>query len=285
MTTKSQSGQIVFRAQGHPDGGVNTLAERVVRILVASWKTDRGINFRLWRFVRRTSGFDFEGTIRFKFEIDYPGHSGEVTVLPFEVGDLSVEIDYPLQVMNTTYRALRWVLPILGMIERGVPVLPPAIRNMSNPFIGRFRGQTKKEVLEDAAALDGKIWDYLAEIAISKELFQSDGVYLVRKKRPETNLFRWGLFAPDSSVLGSVDSRERSIVPIVNWLETTSLHPTYAVFPGEAADRWWRENELEGEPSVPLEELELYAMLGERCPFLWPTDRVSEWAIDRWGGP
>ncbi len=45
---------------------------------------------------------------------------------------------------------------------------------------------------------------------------------------------------------------------------------------------WFEKNTKVGRFSLPDDELELYDMLGEPVPYLWPSDRLAEWAAERW---
>lgn len=49
----------------------------------------------------------------------------------------------------------------------------------------------------------------------------------------------------------------------------------------EAQARFLESHEVKGELTVPDDELEIYRMLGEKLPFLWPDEEFLSWAEER----
>lgn len=65
-------------------------------------------------------------------------------------------------------------------------------------------------------------------------------------------------------------------------LQALKMQPTgLVVKPEFELSRWIEEHEVKGELTLSEDEIELYRMLGEKIPFLWPDPEFFNWAKER----
>lgn len=257
--------------------------DRVMRVRVATFRSFGLEDMTLWRFVRRSAGEAFDHVrLTFRCRDSYgqriSGDFGELGTPDY------VEVDYDADFASEqrAVRAMRWVMPLLGLAEPFTGPLPKTVPvSVQNPYVGRFRGRTAGEVLSNAEELDRKLGS-TQNFTLGPELFEGE-TRLARKKTAK-GLFQWGLLGPGyGEVVDSSFSENPSISSFVS-RTIGAHHPTFAVLPSDLLELWWKENSTAGDLSVPLEEIELYRALGEKAPYLWPASEVSRWAVERWGG-
>lgn len=259
--------------------------DRVMRVRVATFRSFGLEDMTLWRFVRRSAGEAFDH-VRLTFRCR--DSSGQMISRDFgEFGTQDyVEVDYDVYFASEqrTVRAMRWVMPLLGLVEPFTGPLPSIVQGSTqNPYVGRFRGRTVGEVLSNAEELDRKL-GLVQNFTLGPELFDDGRTRLSRRKTTNKDLFQWILLGPRyDQVVDSSFSENPSISSFVS-RTIGAHHPTFVVLPFDLLELWWRENSTLGELSVPLEEVELYRALGEKVPYLWPVSKVSRWAVERWGG-
>lgn len=258
--------------------------DRVMRVRIATFRSFGLEDMILWRFIRRTAGEAFDH-VRLTFRCrDSYGQRISRDFGEFGTPDY-VEVDHDADFVSEqrTVRAMRWVMPLLGLAEPFAGPLPKtAPVSIQNPYIGRFRGRTVEEVLESATDLDRKDRKFglPLNITLGSELFE--GETRLARKKTATGLFQWGLLGPRyGEVIDSSFSENPSIFSFVS-RTIGAHHPTFVVLPSDLLELWWKENSTTGDLSVPLEEVELYRALGEKVPYLWPASEVSRWAVERW---
>lgn len=261
--------------------------DRVLRVRVASFPSPLGLpDLDLWRFVRRASGSAFD-RVRLTFRRALPGggDQGQWYYRTLELPGLYVDVDFDSAAEVEVVRAMRWAAPLLGLVDgKKGPLLGPLLRDgrdAVDPYLGRFRGRTIEEVLADAEAVDARLQEGDADLVFDR------GMRLSRRKTGDSSgpWWTWTVYEPwTDQPLGSVTSFG-SVASVVRWMMDLRAHPSFVVLPAEELDRWWSENSRAGKLSVSEDELEVYRVLGERLPYLWPADEVSRWAIERWGPP
>lgn len=86
------------------------------------------------------------------------------------------------------------------------------------------------------------------------------------------------------TTVSSLDQRQiSSFVDLVDWLRSDELHPSVVVRAPADHDRWFEEHRIEGSLTIGPDEVEVFRMLGDPLPYVWPPAQFSRWAIERWG--
>ncbi len=196
---------------------------------------------------------------------------------------------------------LRWAMVELGLAKpfQMLPLQTPHGTDLdptpNNPFIGRFRGRTTEEVKDLLAAYDRQISTlspgYIQILA--DDLFENNAeIWLHRIHTGEIDLLaQWKRL--DGLVRDLAGRRFPTLVSALPWFmgdhlpegaivfDPVARSPSWRYLPTDDAERWWVENTRPGKLELPADEVELYQMLGEPIPFLWPDDHLLDWLTER----
>lgn|GEM_PF-5363937 len=128
-------------------------------------------------------------------------------------------------------------------------------------------------------------YESLLEKGLRLELVE-DHEFFVRGI-PKVRMMRWrtdtGQWATVTDLL-SRHNAQPTMLRFIVWLKNPPSHPGVVVLSdGSHFDDWFRENTYRGRLSISDEEAELFALLGEKLPFLWGPEALGAWALDRWG--
>lgn len=293
------------------------LERRVLRVRVATWPDGTRVD-------RMMSRSDDRSRQRFKFSsTGLPRPGVEVTSVSF--GTVDVEIPTVVEshrfhpdapAARTQFQApydhLRWFVVRMGLQQPlGSPVPLSKRPTRDNPWVGRFKGRTVDEVRADAAEVDRWLTtqpEDAVEVAIHHPRLFADDTWLVRRFEgwqlewderhdsalPNRPLYRFELQRPAGPSRWDtvVTTRARTVSDLVDhYMDRVSVfegkrqHEDWAVLPLDEAVLWWDEHTKAGSFTVPDDELEVFSLLGEPMPWLWPDERLARWALDRWGLP
>lgn len=299
-----------------PTGNAKYVPEEVVplgaarglaRARVASW--DDGLS--LWR-TALTGDFYFESTETKTTPTEISRFCGRSfhrwSVVPRRVDG---RIDH-----SGVTAHFRWIIRALGL-DRNPSFIPFETRSrgvwtvdsptIQNPWIGRFRGRTHEEVLQDALDSEEIVDAYRRKwgekndwsVKVAEPLFPEGGASIVtvhsRVQAVEGHAETY-VRVFSGGELGTVElgarfdvSYDEPLHEIVRTLENvyadSPKHRSWYVLPQDDADAWWRDHSVAGRLSMPDEEVALHEALGEELPYLWPTASFVEWATSRWPAP
>lgn len=197
-------------------------------------------------------------------------------------------------------RHLRTALEFLGALRTlqtpmmiGADLAPKP--TPQNPYVGVFSAETEIEAMEVAGRIVRELQVLgRGAVQICREPLFSDRTSLwVRNSVPKGCLeamvrrpvVRWQGHEKGFVETHSDMSEWRSFTDardLYSWLSLPDRRRDWFVLPRQEALAWWSENTVPFTSSIPLEELEISRLLGETIPWLWPSDRLSAWAAERW---
>lgn len=287
------------------------------RVRISTWPDGS----ELWRVLRSPTlprSVAGRGILRLRFvhrgypetmgyvENAYPAPDGSM----FQVEIPSLKFD-PSKVRDLLDKE-RWVLPMLGLLSPGVSPLPTTVTTSEdNPWIGSFKGRTVEEVRADAADADlflsRQPMQHVDPILVRRPYLFADETHLLRVfvgmdvQRHSTllprPLYEFELLRPIDGTLGPrwqtvAKCGSRTVAGIVDWMMDREplhrgelQHPSWRVLPAADAEAWWQQGSDPGSLTLPADEVEVYRLVGEKLPLLWPFEQAERWAIERWGSP
>ncbi len=188
------------------------------------------------------------------------------------------------------FRSALVALGVLRPFQTHVPFLADDSLTAQNPYVGRFAGRDVNEVLPLLRALEIEVRSMPPRhVKIVREPLFCDGTSMWLQA-PEPRKALSVQIRRDPEWVGARDVSGAwkeffALEEALPWLMgTLDRGRAWRVLPQDDAEVWWSDYmTVEGEPSVPVEEIELYQMLGEQIPWFWSSEAFVPWATERWG--